>query len=387
MKIAALFSLFLAATAQAQVIGKPFGFAAATTGGGNAKPAAPRSLEELVSWLKDDVPRVILIDREWNFIGTEGKTKGKCCSNKTTACEGGTSKGQAWIQDKCDDGKFVDCTWDNAARTAIDLGSNKSIVGVGNKGVIKGKGFRITNGKENVIIQNIHFTQLNPEYVWGGDAITLTDTDNIWIDHNKFSLIGRQHIVSGWKPAGHVTISNNEFDGRTQWSAGCNGKHYWTLLLIGEKDYYTFAGNWLHDVSGRAPHMGTTKTNSENFFHGVNNFFQNIGGHSFDVDANTWMLLEGNVFEGVNTPITETTLKSGAVIYNVPNTQAGRGCDKAIGKTCEINQITRSGAFAPRTDADVLKKAGLYKSSIVGHTPVADIPKNVMANAGVGKLK
>ncbi|KAE8142978.1 putative pectin lyase E [Aspergillus pseudotamarii] len=387
MKIAALLGLFLAATAHAQVQGTPFGFAAGTTGGGNAKAAAPSSLQELVGWLSDDVPRVILIDREWNFLGTEGTTKGKCCSTKTTTCEGGTSKGQAWIQDKCDDGTWIDCEYDNAPKKAIDVGSNKSIVGVGSKGVIRGKGLRITNGNKNVIIQNIHFTDLNPQYVWGGDAITLTGADQVWIDHNKFSLIGRQHIVSGWQPAGHVTISNNEFDGRTEWSAGCNGKHYWTLLLIGEKDYYTFAGNWVHDVSGRAPHMGTTKTNSENFFHGVNNYFQNIGGHSFDVDANTWMLLEGNVWEGVDTPITDTTLKSGAIIYNVPNTQAGRGCDGAISRSCEVNQLVKSGQFPPRTDADVLKKAAAYKASIPPTTPVADIPKNVMANAGVGKLK
>jgi hypothetical protein len=48
MKFAALFSVFLAATAHAQVQGKPFGFAAGTTGGGNAKPAAPKSLQEYV---------------------------------------------------------------------------------------------------------------------------------------------------------------------------------------------------------------------------------------------------------------------------------------------------------------------------------------------------
>lgn len=66
--------------------------------------------------------------------------------------------------------------------------------------------------------------ELNPQFVWGGDAITLDSTDKVWIDHCKFSLIGRQMIVSGWGAAGHVTISNNEFDGVTSWSAGCNGK-------------------------------------------------------------------------------------------------------------------------------------------------------------------
>jgi len=51
-----------------------------------------------VQWIADDTPRVILIDRTWDFTGTEGTTLGKCCSMpSTTVCTGGTSKGQAWI--------------------------------------------------------------------------------------------------------------------------------------------------------------------------------------------------------------------------------------------------------------------------------------------------
>lgn len=81
-------------------------------------------------------------------------------------------------------------------------------------------------------------------------------------------------IVSGWGAAGHVTISDNEFDGKSTWSAGCNGKHYWTMLLLGEKDFYTIAGNWFHDVSGRTPHIGTDYTSSKIVVHAVNNYFQ-----------------------------------------------------------------------------------------------------------------
>lgn len=46
------------------VTGTPDGFAAGTTGGGDATPATPSSLEELKTWLTDDVARVIVIDRE-----------------------------------------------------------------------------------------------------------------------------------------------------------------------------------------------------------------------------------------------------------------------------------------------------------------------------------
>jgi pectin lyase len=76
------------------------------------------------------------------------------------------------------------------------------LIGEGTKGVIKGKGLRIVNGVKNVIIQyvailqrfhtradidqvsrNIAVTDINPKYVWGGDAITINQADLVWIDH------------------------------------------------------------------------------------------------------------------------------------------------------------------------------------------------------------
>ncbi|KAB8269003.1 pectin lyase fold/virulence factor [Aspergillus minisclerotigenes] len=383
-----LAAMLLSPVRAAGVSGTAFGFAQGTTGGGNASPQTPSSLDELKTWITDDVARVILIDREWDFTNTEGQTSGKCCSSDTTTkCPGGTSAGQAWIQDTCDDGTWVSCTYDNAAKKPLDVGSNKSIVGVGNKGVLKGKGLRLTGGANNVIIQNIHITDLNPQYVWGGDALTLDGTDNVWIDHNKFSLIGRQMIVSGWNKGGHVTISNNEFDGVTEWSAGCNGKHYWSLLLLGLEDWYTFSGNWLHDLSGRAPHMGTDYDDSKIYFHGVNNYFQDIDGHAFDVDTNTWVLLEGNYFDNVKTPMTDTSLKSGAQLYTTSTVNAASGCVSPLGYICEWNRNGGStGTWPDRTDASVLTGFSNLKEHLISHTGVADVPTNVKANAGVGKL-
>ncbi|RAL12616.1 pectin lyase-like protein [Aspergillus homomorphus CBS 101889] len=383
---AILAALLLGQVNAAGVTGTAFGFASGTTGGGNAAAATPSSLAQLKEWITDDVARTIMIDREWDFTGTEGTTTGQCCSTRTTTCSGGTSKGQAWIQTSCDDGIWISCTYDNAAKSPLDVGSNKSIVGVGSKGVLKGKGLRVRGGNSNVIVQNIHITDLNPQYVWGGDAITLDGADKVWIDHNKFSLIGRQMIVSGWGKAGHVTISNNEFDGVTEWSAGCNGKHYWTLLLIGSEDYYTFAGNWLHDVSGRAPHMGTDYDASKIYFHGVNNYFQNIGGHSFDVDTNTWVLLEGNYFDSVTTPMTPNSLTKGGQLYTTSTVSAASGCTSKLGYICEWNRENGSGSWPDRTDSTVLSAFANYKQYLIGHTGVADVPANVTANAGVGKL-
>lgn len=386
MRSAILFSLLSARTAIAQVKGTATGFATGVTGGGSAAAATPTSLAQLKEWITDSVARTIVIDRTWDFTGTEGTTTGTCCQDRIAICSGGTSAGQLTISDTCTDGTLVSCTYDNAARSPLDIGSNKSLVGKGSDGVLKGKGLRIRGGNRNVIIQNMHITGLNPQYVWGGDAITLDGADLVWIDHNKFSLIGRQMIVSGWGQAGSVTISNNEFDGRTTWSAGCNGKHYWTLLLIGLNDKYTFSGNWLHDVSGRAPHMGTTQTASQIFFHAVNNYFQNVGGHAFDIDANTWALLEGNYFDSVTTPMTDTSLTAGGAIYDVVTVAEAGACTNYLGYICEWNRLSNSGNYPDLANTAVLQKASGYKNYLVGHMPVADVPASVQANAGVGRI-
>lgn len=47
-----------------------------------------------------------------------------------------------------------------AAIDGMHFASNKSIVGVGSTGVIRGKGLRLVNGVSNVIIQNVHITEL-----------------------------------------------------------------------------------------------------------------------------------------------------------------------------------------------------------------------------------
>jgi pectin lyase len=78
-------------------------------------------------------------------------------------------------------------TYDEAGLDPIIVASDKTLIGSGSAGVIKGKGLRIVGGS-NIILQNIHITELNPQYVWGGDAITLEGSDMVWIDHVKVKL-------------------------------------------------------------------------------------------------------------------------------------------------------------------------------------------------------
>ncbi|KAL1619550.1 hypothetical protein SLS56_010044 [Neofusicoccum ribis] len=381
---AAAFFLPALVAAQSGVVGSATGFAQGVTGGGDAAAAAPSDVAELISWLEDETPRTILIDKEFNFLETEGtKTATGCRPDSNTCPDNG---GQDAINEAnwCSSSyPSVEVTYDQAAMEGINVKSNKSLIGVGDKGVLRGKGLRLTGGVENIIIQNIHITELNPKYIWGGDAITLAGSDKVWIDHNKFSLVGRQMIVTGYDKAGKVTISNNEFDGQTDWSASCNGEHYWTVLVYGADDQITFAGNYMHDTSGRSPKIGGAD-GAGITFHAVNNYFHTNKGHNFDIGSGAEVVLEGNVFDSCNQPITEKSSSEGGVIFNTPSGSES-SCSDYLGRACEANNLISSGDFGTYKDTAALEgfngAASIWKA-----TSADEVSASVLANAGIGKL-
>ena len=148
------------------------------TGGGNATPVRPTTNAELISYLRDNVARVIVIDREFNFIGSEGTDTLPACSPWGTGslCQKALNKDNWCIDVERSPITDQAIAFDKAGVLAMTVGSNKSIIGVGNRGVLRGKGLRIVSGARNVIIQNIRITNINPNYVWGGDAITLDNS-------------------------------------------------------------------------------------------------------------------------------------------------------------------------------------------------------------------
>lgn len=193
-------------------------------------------------------------------------------------------------------------------------------------------------------------------------------------------------VVSGWGKAGKVEMSYNEFDGVTPSSASCNGQHYWTFLFIGEEDYYTFVGSYLHDVSGRAPHVGTDYTNELLFFHGISNYFENVGGHAFEIGINANVLLEGNYFQSVTTPMASGTLTAGGHVYDTITVDEPSVCASYIGYYCEWNKAYSSGTLYDLADTSVLSRAASYSRCLSGHVAVANVFTNGTAHAGVGKI-
>ena len=358
----------------------------------------------LKTWLADGTPRVIMLDKVFDFVGSAGSETAQGCRPPSNTCP--TSGGQDAINGAnwCTNAKYPpqEVTYDKAALTPLEVKSNKSIVGVGSAGVLRGIGLRLANGVRNVIIQNIHITQLNPKLIWGGDAITLAGTDMVWIDHCKvpssnrsqvppdgrgsglsaanasqFSLIGRQMIVTGYEAAGRVSLTNNEFDGKTSWSATCNGQHYWSMLFYGSDDKITMAGNYLHNLSGRAPKVAGT---GDVTLHAVNNFFSNMNGNSFDVGVGASAWVEGNVFENVLRPFASGSYTAGGMVYD----KSGTGCRSFVGRSCVANSVSDCGSFPTIDNTQIFAK--FSGASVFKAAPISGVKASVLANAGIGKL-
>ncbi|KAF7880683.1 uncharacterized protein EAF01_010234 [Botrytis porri] len=386
----AILMLSVIAVDAAGVVGKAEGFAALATGGGNAAPASPKTIEELVNWLTDSVPRTIVLDKTWDFTNSM-KTKSELgCRPRSNTCKNDEGQDSIDINGWCEQSGNADPTLPKPTVTydvagippnAIKLGSNKSIVGSGSLGKIKGRGFYIA-GAKNIIIQNVEFVEMNPKYIWGGDAISVDGTDLLWIDHVKISRIGRQFITMGPGASNRVTISNSEFDGTTLWSAKCNNRHYWILYFTGSQDTVTFKGNYIHNTSGRGPKVGGLHSSvaPNVFLQAANNYWSDIAeGNAFQIGEGAKVLAEGNIFEKVITP----------TIFDVPNnplwssSSGVAGCASILGRNCVSNSLVASGSFVG-TNTDVLKVAkGLTLAAVAD---VTTTKANVLKNAGIGKI-
>ncbi|KAL4936169.1 hypothetical protein BDV06DRAFT_216881 [Aspergillus oleicola] len=360
----------------AGVTGAAEGFAKGVTGGGSATAVYPDTISELVSYLGDSSPRVIILTKTFDFTGSEGSTTATGCApwGTASACQLAINQNN-WCTNYQPDAPSVSVTYDNAGVLGITVNSDKSLVGEGSSGIIKGKGLRIVSGASNIIIQNIAITDLNPQYVWGGDAITIDNSDLVWIDHVTTARIGRQHLVLGSNASNRVTVSNSYFNGVTSYSATCDGYHYWGIYLTGSNDMVTLKGNYIYHMSGRSP-----KVSSNTLLHAVNNYWYDSSGHAFEIDAGGYVLAEGNVFQNIPTVIEGTV--SGQ-LFTSPDSNTNQVCQTYLGHTCQVNGFGSSGTFNQADTAFLVNFQGKNIASADAYTVAQS---SVPGNAGQGNL-
>ncbi|KAF1786851.1 Pectin lyase fold [Phytophthora cactorum] len=359
----AVVALFVQNT-EAFTVGSATGLAAGTTGGGSATAVYPTTTAQLVAYLKDAT---------FDFRGTEGTTtEAGCRPDYTRQCiakNNGYKSQDVILQSGgmsntggCSDGTSVTVTYDNAAITPMTVTSNKTLRGIGTTGVIMGKGLWL-NG-DNIIIQNVHITELNRHLVWGGDAFYIqgsnggsTAMNKIWLDHVKVSRVGRQFLTTNAASVSTMTISN-----RTSTNTR-----------------FSMVNNYIHSTSGRSPKLGGDSS-ANVIAHIANNYWADNSGHSFEVGVNSWILAEGNYFKDTTLPL--LTGSDGNMYAATATTE----CNSYLGRSCVANVVSNSGAFGSRNGATALSKVKSY-SAISGYSPRSAVEwSKTTKNFGIGVL-
>lgn len=362
---------------------KPHGFAASVTGGGSAAPVIPKDIKELESLLGDAQPRVIHLDKIYDFRGSAGictNCKG-CIPDSYPKCP---AKGQLAIDNGegwCNGKPPKSVTYDKAGLTPLKVGSNKSIIGISSNAGIRGRGLAVKHQK-NVIFHNFRIDEINAPFIWGGDGITLYDTDLVWIDKMTFSMIGRQFIVTGYEAANRVTISNCFFDCQTKWSSTCDDSHYWTVLGYGKSDKVTFSGNHMKHCSGRSPRIANPNDKGgDSVWHVVNTLFDYNTGHSLDMGPGVSALIEGNVF----TDVAQTSLHEASPgrAFAPSDAAVCSQCKGPLGRDCQPNAYKNANPVPSTTSAvQVLKDIAGEKMG--GALPPGQVAQSCAKVAGAG---
>lgn len=216
------------------VHGKPVGFASDVTGGGDAEPVRPKDVNELSDLLQDPEPRVIVLDKTFDYttaLGTGIIDGCKPWGELEDKCQVALGLGGDWCnREKPDAPKVQGLEFNKAGISPLWIRSHKTIIGEGDKGIILGRSIRMM-GVDNIIIQNVKFSSINEQYVWGGDGLDVWGSNNIWLDHITISRIGRQMVVVHEGSNQNITISSVHFDGFTEYSSKCGTEsstsHYW----------------------------------------------------------------------------------------------------------------------------------------------------------------
>ncbi|KAF8159851.1 pectin lyase fold/virulence factor [Crassisporium funariophilum] len=378
---------------KASAVGTPFGLATGTTGGGNATPAVPSSIAQLTTWLSDSTARVILLDKIFDYTSSEGTTTGIACKPWTCSPNPQLAiNANGWCDNYQPSAAKTTVTYNKAGTTPLKVGSNKTLLGKGSAGGIKGKGLKIT-GASNIIIQNIKITEINPQFVWGGDAIQIDGGSKIWIDHNTIQYIGRQMVVTGYGAVTATTISNNVFNVSTTHfrtfqitfvdiSTLLREMELTLLFVMASTTGYVMT---YHDfdlerriVFARPPFLSDKETKS------LLLETMSVGGHAIDPQVGSKVLLEGNYFNTVTTPIQSGG--SGQAFAPVTSSQAAQ-CSSLLGRNCVVNIALSSGALpGVGTDAGTLNGFTDSVSKSASIMAASEVAAHVQANAGVGKV-
>lgn len=236
-------------------------------------------------------------------------------------------------------------------KTRPKIGPNKTLYGTGQGSWISGAGLDLTDSA-NIIIRNVGFQNIQ-----GGDAVTISNTTNVWIDHCEFTANGNNGQLDIGRGSDWITVSFNYFHDHQTSSIVGDGPS--AVKANYGKLHVTYMNNYWKSIGGFAP---GARFGYEHIF---NNVYENFSGQTISSSGNNQMLLEGNVFSGSTTKAITT---KGA---NEADGSANLGAQNNFGKA--TNTITKQGTFTKAS----------YNYELI---PLSDVERIVKANSGIGKV-
>ena len=234
---------------QAQTYG-PLGFCTfndgidGITGGMDGEIVRVRTRSELDNAMKDNTPRIVLL---------EGRLEGNGL---------------------------------NRTKDVVEVGSNKTLIGVGTDAELAGIGLNI-NGKQNIIIRNLTIHHADP------DGIACRNTHHVWVDHcNIYSQ--DEADKEDWDGLIDLTVGSSYL---TVSYCYVHDHHKACLLNSGTMHYEdngknraTYHHNAFVATDQRNPRIGY------GLGHVFNNYYEQIGSYCIGVHTQAKVLSENNYF-------------------------------------------------------------------------------------------
>ncbi|GAA4730511.1 pectate lyase family protein [Phytohabitans rumicis] len=243
-----------------------------------------------------------------------------------------------------------------------DVTSDKTIIGVGASSGITGAGFNIglpisevtappANAVHNVIIRNLNFRDA------ADDSINVQMyTHHVWLDHNDLAE-GYDGLIDIKRGSSYVTVSWNHVHNHTK------------TMLLGHDDgnsaqdtgnlKVTYHNNWFDRTPQRNPRVRFGEP-----VHVFNNYYVYNTDVGVACQANAGCVVEGNYFEDVEEPVS--------------NSYAG-----PAGRCVARNNVFVGESGQPDCSGTVQEPSNYYSYTVADPNTIKSV---VMAGAGTGHL-
>jgi pectate lyase len=283
------------------------GYGAGTQGGGDATPVLVDTWDELQALAEDpDEPAVIVLAEGIHDFRSDPVDQEVCPG----VCSEDPDKPQyrVLVGDQTCAEELI--TLPRTART-LDLGSNKTLVGLGRGAQLRGVSLNLGASKD-VIVRNVALYDVNYQMFEAGDAFTLRGPSGVWLDHctTKWISDGFTDITGGE----NITLSWMHYDGVTP--AACREQDTGAAWFSDAK--ITVHHSFFDHVHSHSP-----RVDGAAHAHIYNNLFSDNLGYAVAAVCGAQVLLEGNTFERVSTPTARSACADDDTVVGVIDAPEG----------------------------------------------------------------